>query len=54
MVARTMAGFEIEREAFGILFREQAAFKDTYGGEEGRVFLEAYRIGPWASTRTPC
>jgi alpha-beta hydrolase superfamily lysophospholipase len=41
-----MAGFEIEREAFGILFREQAAFKDTYGGEEGRVFLEAYRMRP--------
>lgn len=41
-----MAGFEVAREPFGILFREQAAFKDTYGGEEGRVFLEAYRIRP--------
>ena len=32
----------IERQAYGIAYREQAAFKDTYGGVEGIVFLEAH------------
>jgi len=35
-----------EREAYPIVFQEQAAFKDTYGGAEGIVVLEAHRIRP--------
>jgi pimeloyl-ACP methyl ester carboxylesterase len=34
------------REAYGIAYQEQSAFKDTYGGIEGSVFLEAYRLHP--------
>ncbi len=40
---------EIEREIFGIAYREAAGFKDTYGGAEGMVFLECVRIAPPAS-----
>ncbi|MEM9725380.1 MAG: alpha/beta hydrolase [Pseudomonadota bacterium] len=36
----------IRRQAYGVLFKEQAAFKDVYGGEEGYVFLECMRITP--------
>jgi pimeloyl-ACP methyl ester carboxylesterase len=36
----------IERQAYGISYAEQAAFKDTYGGVEGAVFLESYRLRP--------
>jgi tRNA G37 N-methylase TrmD len=36
----------ITREAYGIGYAEQAAFKDTYGGVEGVVFLESYRLRP--------
>jgi pimeloyl-ACP methyl ester carboxylesterase len=35
-----------EREAYPIVFQEQAAFKDTYGGVEGVVVLEAHRLRP--------
>src|SRR3954454_12402922 len=38
-----------EREAYPIVFQEQAAFKDTYGGAEGIVVLEAHRTGPRGS-----
>jgi len=41
-----MQPFDIDRRAFGIGYRELAAFKDTYGGEEGYVFLEAHQIVP--------
>lgn len=41
-----MGGHRVRREAFGIGYAEQAEFKDTYGGVEGFVFLEAYRILP--------
>ena len=41
-----MEPFEVDRRAFGIGYREQAAFKDTYGGAEGDVFLEAHRLVP--------
>ena len=37
---------EIERETYPIVFAEDAAFKDTYGGAEGIVFFEAHRIRP--------
>jgi pimeloyl-ACP methyl ester carboxylesterase len=37
---------EIERRAFGIAYTEKAAFKDTYGGAEGIVFLECYQLLP--------
>ncbi len=36
----------IARDAYGIVYAEQAAFKDTYGGVEGVVFLESYRLRP--------
>lgn len=41
-----MRGHRVRREAFGIGYAERAEFKDTYGGVEGFVFLEAYRIVP--------
>lgn len=34
------------RESYGVVYREQAAFKDTYGGEPGTVFIECMRILP--------
>lgn len=40
------AEHEIERLPYGFTFREQAAFKDTYGGELGHVFLECMRVRP--------
>ena len=36
----------VVREVFGVGFRERADFKDTYGGEEGHVFIECMRIRP--------
>ncbi|MBJ7331983.1 MAG: alpha/beta fold hydrolase [Solirubrobacteraceae bacterium] len=39
-------GHHVTREPFGIGYVEQAAFKDTYGGVEGFVFLEAHRLIP--------
>ena len=41
-----MERHEIERRAYGIAFAEAAAFKDTYGGAEGAVFLECYQLLP--------
>lgn len=41
-----MTGHRVRREAYGIGYAERAEFKDTYGGVEGFVFLEAYRIVP--------
>jgi pimeloyl-ACP methyl ester carboxylesterase len=38
--------FEVVRESYGVVYREQAAFKDTYGGEPGTVFIECMRIAP--------
>jgi dienelactone hydrolase len=37
---------EVERRAYGIGYREQAAFKDTYGGVEGMVFIECHQLIP--------
>ena len=39
-------GHRVEREPYMVVFREQASFKDTYGGEEGWAFIEAMRIAP--------
>jgi len=36
----------IEREIYGVAYRESASFKDTYGGEPGHVFIECVRIKP--------
>jgi pimeloyl-ACP methyl ester carboxylesterase len=38
--------YEIERRAYGVGYTERAAFKDTYGGVEGTVFLECYQLIP--------
>jgi pimeloyl-ACP methyl ester carboxylesterase len=37
---------DYDRIAYGIAFREPAGPKDTYGGAEGAVFLEAHRLVP--------
>lgn len=37
---------EIELIAYPIVFTEEAAFKDTYGGNEGAVLLESYLYRP--------
>jgi len=39
-------GSTIVRHPYMITFREQAAFKDTYGGEPGFAFVEAMQIRP--------
>jgi pimeloyl-ACP methyl ester carboxylesterase len=36
----------VRREPYGIVYTEEAGFKDTYGGVEGIVFLEAHRLVP--------
>ena len=36
----------VERQIYGVGYREAAAFKDTYGGEPGHVFIECMRIVP--------
>lgn len=41
-----MIRHEIERRAYGVGYAEKAAFKDTYGGVEGMVFLECYQLVP--------
>ncbi len=41
-----MSRHEIERRAYGVAYAEKAAFKDTYGGVEGIVFLECYQLVP--------
>jgi pimeloyl-ACP methyl ester carboxylesterase len=41
-----MERFKTERTAYPIVFQEQASFKDTYGGVEGVVVLEAHRLRP--------
>jgi len=38
--------YRVVRESYGVVYREQAAFKDTYGGEPGTVFIECMRILP--------
>jgi pimeloyl-ACP methyl ester carboxylesterase len=42
----SMGQRRITRHPYMIAFREQAGFKDTYGGDEGWVFIEAMRIAP--------
>ncbi|MFM7120159.1 MAG: alpha/beta hydrolase, partial [Gammaproteobacteria bacterium] len=41
----TMAA-KVVRESYGVVYQERAAFKDTYGGEPGSVFIECMRIIP--------
>ena len=41
-----MKGNRIVRESYGVVYQEKAAFKDTYGGEPGSVFIECMRIIP--------
>jgi pimeloyl-ACP methyl ester carboxylesterase len=44
--AAALPRHDYDRIAYGISFREAAAFKDTYGGGESSVFLEAHRLVP--------
>ena len=37
---------KVLRESYGVVYQERAAFKDTYGGEPGSVFIECMRIIP--------
>jgi len=36
----------VARQIYAVTYRETAAFKDTYGGEPGHVFIECMRIIP--------
>jgi pimeloyl-ACP methyl ester carboxylesterase len=38
--------YRVARQVYGVTYRESAAFKDTYGGEPGHVFIECLRIFP--------
>ena len=38
--------YRVARQVYGVTYRETAAFKDTYGGEPGHVFIECLRIHP--------
>src|SRR3546814_14515403 len=40
------ARFEIETVAYPLVYEEEAAFKDTYGGVEGVAVCESYLIRP--------
>ena len=42
----TITRHKTDHEVYGIVFSEQAEFKDTYGGMSGLVFLESHRIVP--------
>jgi pimeloyl-ACP methyl ester carboxylesterase len=37
---------DVERRPFGVAYPEQSAFKDTYGGIEGMVFIECHQLVP--------
>jgi len=37
---------DVARETYGLVYREDTGFKDTYGGAVGTVFLECMRIRP--------
>jgi len=41
-----IANYEYERVPYIIVFSEQAAFKDTYGGQVGNVALKAHLLRP--------
>ncbi len=45
-MAQTAVRHEVAHEVYGIIFAEDARFKETYGGVEGFVFLESHRIVP--------
>jgi alpha-beta hydrolase superfamily lysophospholipase len=44
-----MATSSIRRHVYGVAYTEVQAFKDTYGGEPGHVFLECMLIAPEAT-----
>lgn len=46
MSSNPSVSFEYERIPYIIVFKEKAAFKDTYGGEIGRVTLKAHLLKP--------
>ena len=37
---------KVTRQIYGVVYQETAAFKDTYGGEPGTVFIECVLITP--------
>ena len=37
---------KVARQIYGVVYQETAAFKDTYGGEPGTVFIECLLIAP--------
>ena len=45
-MASEPARHQVERRAYGVGYAEASAFKDTYGGAEGMVFLECYQLVP--------
>jgi pimeloyl-ACP methyl ester carboxylesterase len=42
--------YRVDRELYGVAYVEKAAFKDTYGGEVGHVFIECVRLVPQGVT----
>lgn len=45
-MSQDIFNYEYERIPYIIVFREKAAFKDTYGGEVGQVTLKAHLLRP--------
>src|SRR6478735_7736568 len=44
--ARTLMRHDVEMVPYPLVYEEQAAFKDTYGGPEGVVVCESYLLRP--------
>ena len=44
--------YSIQRQTYAVVYQEMAAFKDTYGGEPGTVFIECMRIVPERESKT--
>ena len=44
--------YSIQRQTYGVVYQETAAFKDTYGGEPGTVFIECMHLVPERESKT--
>ncbi|MDR3419264.1 MAG: hypothetical protein P4L83_24055 [Nevskia sp.] len=51
-MSETSSGARYERIPYTITFREQASYKDTYGGELGWVLLKAHLLKPARPSKT--
>ena len=41
---------KVVREPYGFVHKDKSPFKDVYGGDEGRIFVECMRIRPEGET----